>query len=56
MHIVKVLLDKKYAAYTYENNRKAYVYPRKGVNGNWFLTTEPASITEKSLDFLPECR
>jgi hypothetical protein len=56
MQIVRVLLNKQYSAYTYENNYKAYVYPRRNVNGNWwFLTTQPDSITDNSPDSLPEC-
>ena|GEM_PF-4045262 len=32
-----VLLNNLHIAYTYENNHKAYVYPRRSVNENWIL-------------------
>ena len=41
LQIVRVLLNKLHSAYTYESNHKAYVYPRRSVNENWVLTTQP---------------
>ena len=53
--VVQWLLDKTHTAYTYERGQKAKVYPRKSINGNWFLTTKPDSTTENNLDFLDVC-
>ena len=53
MQIVRVLLNKLHSAYTYENNHKAYVYPKRSVNENWVLQLNQISIIENSLDFLP---
>jgi hypothetical protein len=55
IHVVQELLEKRYPVHTIENNQRARVYPRLSVNGNWFLTTTPDSITENNLDFLPTC-
>jgi hypothetical protein len=41
MQIIRILLNKLLSAYTYDNNHKAYVYPRRSVNENWVLTTQP---------------
>jgi hypothetical protein len=53
--VAQGLLNKQFLAYTFEYNQKAYVSPRKSINGNWFLTTTPDSTTENNLDFLPTC-
>ncbi len=55
IHVVQELLENRYPLYTIENNQRTRVYPRRSVNGNWFLTTTSDSITENSLDFLPTC-
>lgn len=53
--VVDWLLNNTYSFYTNKNGYKAYVYPKKSVLGNWFLTTEPDSTKTNNLDFLPSC-
>ncbi|TVP41908.1 DUF3892 domain-containing protein [Candidatus Nitrosocosmicus arcticus] len=42
--------------YTIRNNNPAKVYAKQHhVSKRWFLTTEPDSMYENNLDFLPLC-
>ena len=53
--IVHWLLNKKYNFYTYKGGQKAYVYPKKSMLYNWFLTTDPHSGQANNLEFLCSC-
>ena len=53
--IVHWLLNKKYNFFVYKNEQKMYVYPKKNMFYNWFLTTEPKSNLANNLEFLCSC-
>jgi len=56
IQVVNWDLNKEHSFFTNKNGFSAKVHARKNQrSGRWFLTTEPDSIMENNLDFLPAC-
>ena len=53
--IIHWLRTKRYNFYTFKNDQKVYVFPKKGWMSGWFLTTDPYNGQANDLEFLCSC-
>ena len=54
--IVRWMQDGTHHFYTFRANNRVEVFAKRHpISSRWFLTTDPAGVLEKNLDFLPQC-